>query len=214
MEPGYDPLRAQYDMLTTDALLELEREGGLTPAALAALRDELARRDDRPNGAPGAPPVASAPAWPVQGMSPHGPLAPLGARLLARMIDFVIPYGLFYGPLWLLSPLLPESEETSVAVAFWTAVFVVLVVAAVGYALFADALPGGQSLGKRLLAIRVVDEKSGAACSYWQSFVRNLVLGMLNFIDWLFIFGLRRQRLGDLAARTIVVNKPSAFYAD
>src|SRR6185295_14327998 len=73
------------------------------------------------------------------------------------------------------------------------------------YTLLADGLEGGQSFGKRMVGIRVVSMRSGKPCSFGQSFVRNLLLMILGPIDWIFIFGDRRQRLGDKAAGTIVV---------
>ena len=73
------------------------------------------------------------------------------------------------------------------------------------YYLFADGFPGGRSLAKRWLGMEVIDATSGAPCSFWQSFVRNLLLALLGPIDWVFIFGERHQRLGDKAAGTIVV---------
>jgi uncharacterized RDD family membrane protein YckC len=73
------------------------------------------------------------------------------------------------------------------------------------YTLLADGLEGGQSFGKRMVGIRVVSMQSGAPCSFGQSFIRNLLLMILGPIDWIFIFGDRRQRLGDKAAGTIVV---------
>ena len=75
----------------------------------------------------------------------------------------------------------------------------------IAYYLFADALPGGQSLAKRWLGIAVVDQETGAPCTPWQSFVRNLLLAVLGPLDWIFIFGDRHQRLGDKAAGTVVV---------
>jgi uncharacterized RDD family membrane protein YckC len=85
----------------------------------------------------------------------------------------------------------------------------VLIAAAIFYAftyvLFSDGLAGGQSLGKRWVGIRVISAETGAPCTYRQSFVRNLLLSFLGPIDWIFIFGERRQRLGDKAAGTIVV---------
>ncbi len=78
----------------------------------------------------------------------------------------------------------------------------------VGYYLFADGLAGGQSIAKRWLGMAVVDARSGAPCTFWQSFVRNLLLAILGPLDWLFIFGGRHQRLGDKAASTIVVANP------
>ena len=73
------------------------------------------------------------------------------------------------------------------------------------YTLLADGLKGGQSFGKRMVGILVVSMETGAPCSFGQSFVRNLLLMILGPIDWIFIFGDRRQRLGDKAAGTIVV---------
>lgn len=77
---------------------------------------------------------------------------------------------------------------------------------ALAYYFFADALPGGQSLGKRMLGVAVVDKHTHAPCSLAQSFVRNLLLAVLGMLDWLFIFGDGRQRLGDMLAGTIVVD--------
>ena len=79
------------------------------------------------------------------------------------------------------------------------------VLGAAAYLLLADALPGGQSLAKRWLGLAVVDARSGAPCSLGQSLVRNLCLGVLGPLDWIFIFGERHQRLGDKLAGTIVV---------
>jgi uncharacterized RDD family membrane protein YckC len=73
------------------------------------------------------------------------------------------------------------------------------------YTLLADGLEGGQSWGKRMVGIRVVSMQTGAPCSFGQSFIRNLLLMILGPIDWIFIFGDRRQRLGDKAAGTIVI---------
>lgn len=72
------------------------------------------------------------------------------------------------------------------------------------YLAFRDGMAEGQSLGKRWLGIRVVDEISGAPCSYFQSFGRNCLMG-LGPIDAIVIFGEGRQRLGDKVANTIVI---------
>lgn len=73
------------------------------------------------------------------------------------------------------------------------------------YTLLADGLEGGQSIGKRMVGIRVISADTGAPCTFGQSFLRNLLLAFLGPIDWIFIFGERRQRLGDKAAGTIVI---------
>ena len=73
-----------------------------------------------------------------------------------------------------------------------------------GYLLFSDGLGEGQSFGKKLVKIAVVDRSTGAPCTYGGSLLRNLVR-MLGVFDWAFALGERRQRLGDKAANTIVV---------
>ena len=73
------------------------------------------------------------------------------------------------------------------------------------YIFFADGFPGGQSFGKKWMGMRVVDSRTGKPCSFWQSFIRNLLLAFLGPIDWLFIFGAKHQRLGDKAAHTFVL---------
>lgn len=81
------------------------------------------------------------------------------------------------------------------------------------YYFFADALPGGQSFGKRMMGVAVVDKHTHAPCSLAQSFVRNLLLAVLGILDWVFIFGDGRQRLGDMLAGTIVVDAVAVQHA-
>ena len=76
---------------------------------------------------------------------------------------------------------------------------------AVAYYFLADGLEGGQSWAKRWLGVAVVDARTGEPCGFGQSFVRNFLLAVLGPLDWLFIFGGRKQRLGDIVAGTLVV---------
>ena len=78
---------------------------------------------------------------------------------------------------------------------------------AIAYFLFSDSLPNGQSLGKRLLGIVVVDERSYLNCNPWQSFLRNITTPFLSVIDWIFIFFGSRKRLGDMLANTVVLKE-------
>ena len=69
----------------------------------------------------------------------------------------------------------------------------------------------GQTLGKQLMSIRVVDETTMQHLDFARSLVRNI----LRIIDWLPLFYLisfiliatntRKQRIGDMAAPSIVV---------
>jgi uncharacterized RDD family membrane protein YckC len=71
------------------------------------------------------------------------------------------------------------------------------------YFLFSDALPNGQSIGKRLLNIRVIHKDTMHPCSLFQSFLRNVTFP-LGILDWAFIFFGSHRRLGDFIASTIV----------
>jgi uncharacterized RDD family membrane protein YckC len=68
----------------------------------------------------------------------------------------------------------------------------------------------GQTVGKRLLNIRVVKE-SGRACDYPSAFIRNVpALVQLGLLSYLVAFASmaatdKRQRLFDRAAQTVVV---------
>ena len=73
------------------------------------------------------------------------------------------------------------------------------------YYLFQDGLRNGQSYGKRIVRTKVIDSRNGSPCTFGQSFLRNLLIAILGFIDWIFIFGEKRQRLGDKLAKTLVV---------
>ena len=81
-----------------------------------------------------------------------------------------------------------------------------------GYATVAELLFNGQTLGKRVMGIRVMDER-GLRLRPGQVLIRNLVrvLDFLPFgygIGGIFcLFSSRCQRLGDLAAGTIVVRE-------
>jgi uncharacterized RDD family membrane protein YckC len=124
-------------------------------------------------------------------------LASRTERLVAQVIDGLIAFGLLLA-LAFFGALAPEA----IAWVFSLSGLLLFV----GYILFGDSLPGGQSYGKRMAGIAVINEHTGAPCSPWQSFLRNVMLSVLGLFDWVFIFGEKHQRLGDMAAGTIVVD--------
>ena len=73
------------------------------------------------------------------------------------------------------------------------------------YYLFQDGLRNGQSYGKRIAKTKVIDSRNGSPCTFGQSFIRNFLFWILGLIDCVFIFGEKRQQLGDKAAKTLVV---------
>lgn len=62
-------------------------------------------------------------------------------------------------------------------IAFVASVFIFLPMAGL-YFWFRDALDGGRSVGKAWLKLRTVDTTTGAACTWSQSFRRNLLPGL------------------------------------
>ncbi|WP_222847181.1 RDD family protein [Pontiella desulfatans] len=90
---------------------------------------------------------------------------------------------------------------------------IVYFVVTVGYGICLEWLWNGQTLGKRLLRLRVVDE-GGHRLHFSQIVVRNLLrfvdsLPMFYFVGGVTtLFNARAQRLGDLAAGTVVVRQP------
>lgn len=125
------------------------------------------------------------------------PLATLGERLLGQTVDSMavaaaILVTFFFGAV---------SDEEVLS----SFLLIGAIVLALAYLLLADGLEGGQSYGKRVMKIAVVDAKTLVPCTFGQSFIRNLLLMAIGLFDWVFIFGERRQRLGDKAAGTIVI---------
>jgi uncharacterized RDD family membrane protein YckC len=101
-----------------------------------------------------------------------------------------------------------------------TAVFVVgYFIISIGYFITCEWLWRGQSFGKRLLRLRVVDAE-GLRLQFHQIVTRNL----LRFVDALPLFYLlgglvcwfnrKCQRLGDIAANTIVIRQPHVAEPD
>jgi uncharacterized RDD family membrane protein YckC len=100
--------------------------------------------------------------------------------------------------------------SADVAVAFMTIAYFAV---SIGYGILTEWFWRGQTLGKRLLKLRVLDEQ-GLRLTFSQVVVRNL----LRFVDALPAFYLvggvallmsrRAQRLGDYAANTVVVRIP------
>jgi len=129
--------------------------------------------------------------------SQRGRLASRSRRLIAQLIDDAVAFV----PALVIAALNGWDPDTS-AVSFRIATML-----GVAYIIVSDGFEGGQSLGKRIMDIAVIDVESGAPCTYGQSIARNLLLAVLGPIDWVFIFGERHQRLGDKLARTMVVDQ-------
>ena len=124
-------------------------------------------------------------------------LAHPGKRFQGQFIDGFIAYVLGVFAFYLI-------DITSVRdVAVYSGVFIGLI-----YYLFSDAMPNGQSIGKKLLNIQVVNASNKQPCTLLESFLRNITFP-LGLFDWIFIFFGQHKRLGDFIASTIVIKKTS-----
>jgi uncharacterized RDD family membrane protein YckC len=121
-------------------------------------------------------------------------LASLGSRLKGQLLDGAIALALTF---CLMFPFLFMGLSDEIIASLALIIYF-------GYLLFADAFKGGQSLGKRVMKTAVINLNDGKPCSFIQSLVRNIIQ-VFGIIDWVFIFGKKHQRLGDMAAGTIVV---------
>ena len=132
-----------------------------------------------------------------------------GSRLLALIVDSSFALAVSGAIYRLLVPTLPHG----LGYAIWATLSFVL---AWGYHVYFETRHRGQSPGKRLLGLRVVDGR-GLPLAVEQSFVRN-VLRVLDLAPAFYGLGAatlaldrHRRRLGDVAADTMVVRESRSF---
>jgi uncharacterized RDD family membrane protein YckC len=142
--------------------------------------------------------------------------AGLGSRFAAQLIDVLVLWGLL---LALGGACLGLGAVTGRGDAALLAFILVGFAIFWGYWIVPEALWSGQTLGKRLLHLRVVDA-GGGPITVGQAIVRNLVR-VVDFLPLYYAVGAiaifaspRNQRLGDLAAGTVVVRERLAVRLD
>lgn len=195
MEITVGQLRETYARKETDELLDLRARNELTDVARIALDEELQSRGVQDTEVARVSEQREQNQAVVEKGTSN--LAPELHRLAAWLIDVWGALGVMvaiYFPLFIYMPksIYDPLDKMSLPLYF-------------GYLLFKDAWRG-QSIGKRILRIKVVHKTTGRPCSAPQSFLRNL-LHILGIFDWVFIFGKEKRRLGDIAANTCVVRK-------
>lgn len=129
----------------------------------------------------------------MNNQNPITNLAHPGKRFQGQFIDGIVTLILGYSTFYLLISAI--SKETA---------SIIGMLMGASYFLFSDSLPNGQSIGKRLLNIKVVNQSTKLPCSKTESFLRNITFP-LGIFDWIFIFFGSHRRLGDFIAATIVI---------
>ena len=192
-------LQANYERMNTDILIETKIKGGLTDVAHHLLEEELKKRGVKTSDVEEYIETAEGNYKPddfAEGIKIRD-LASTGKRYLAQILDQFIAIGLGLFIAFIFEMI--GIKEIGILL-FWLIY--------VAYIMFNDALPNGQSLGKKLLSIKVVNKTSGMPCKFSESFKRNIttVIPFLAMIDAVMIFGIKKQRMGDELANTLVVN--------
>ena len=137
------------------------------------------------------------------------PLAGPVTRFLAWIIDMFAISVVTRLLAYVVSILGVLSEDLATAL-----VILVYFLVSIGYGIILEYYWRGQTLGKRVLSIRVMDEQ-GLKLAFSQVAVRNLLrpvdsLPLLYMVGGLTaVISRRGQRLGDLAANTVVVWQPN-----
>ncbi len=209
MSEDYESVvRESFRRMSTEELIQRKARGSLVPSATKLIEAELATRgvteagyakilEDARRGVTEAEYAKVLGDTRTDGVAlsdlPDGlhtsDLASPGIRLVAHFIDHFIAICILVGCVMV--------SESLALLGFFGYVI---------YYLFSDALPGGKSIGKRLLGIRVVGVEGLFACTPMQSFKRNIimVIPLIGFLDMFSIFGRRNQRWGDQWAGTLV----------
>jgi uncharacterized RDD family membrane protein YckC len=133
-------------------------------------------------------------------------LAGLGSRFVAELLDYVLK-GLVIGALAILLYAIGSGVATAVFLVLAWAVWF-------GYDVLFEVLAGGRTPGKRACGIRVV-RTGGQPVGFRTSAIRNL-LRIVDGPATSYVAGMvailvsrQNQRLGDMAAGTLVVREPS-----
>ncbi len=124
--------------------------------------------------------------------------AGIGKRLIAIFIDLVVLIGTSIFISWLISS--TKVINPSYQLILFSFIFF-------SYNFFFELFYEGQSIGKISQKIKVVKE-NGESAGFWQYLIRAL----LRPVDYMFALGIlvmvfnkKGQRLGDIAAKTIVI---------
>lgn len=136
-------------------------------------------------------------------------LAGVGSRGAAFLVDLLLEGTV----LFLVTVAAGSVSELSSAVVA-IAAFVIFL----GYPILAEAFAGGRTVGKALLGISVV-AVDGTPVTFLSATIRNVVR-LVDSLPGVYLVGIiavlatsRNQRVGDLAAGTLVVHRPRAAVA-
>jgi uncharacterized RDD family membrane protein YckC len=142
------------------------------------------------------------------------PLAGIGSRFIAILIDYLLQFAAYIVLMLVMLLFLPSMQKFASASAKWFVAMLILIPFLLqwGYFTLFEGLWHGQTPGKRVAKIRVI-QQSGRAITIFESLSRNFVRAV-DFLPTFYVVGSisifvtsRNQRLGDLVAGTLVVHE-------
>jgi uncharacterized RDD family membrane protein YckC len=161
--------------------------------------------------------LQAATAAPTSTYSPPSPLGDLGSRIVAGIVDYII-IGIVTGILAVLLFVgtiagLAAGPAMIIGFSGWVGgVLGILGIMWLLWLIYFSYFEGtsGQTIGKTLTHIKVIKE-DGSRCDFGSALIRN-ILRIVDHLPFLYILGIvliaateKRQRLGDMLAKTIVV---------
>lgn len=136
------------------------------------------------------------------------------ARMLAVLVDWLAIIVLTLLFTQLTAVVAAVSIDLYYALFFWIGFSLNF-----GYPLLLEWRWGGQTLGKKMLRLRVVDA-SGLRLQFHQILIRNLIR-LVDILPFFYLLGgavaflsRKSQRLGDIAANTVVIRMPKLELPD
>jgi uncharacterized RDD family membrane protein YckC len=142
------------------------------------------------------------------------PLAGIGSRFIAILVDYLLQFAAFIVLILIMLLFLPSVQKFEAASAKWLIAILILVPFLLqwGYFTLFEGLWHGQTPGKRIAKIRVI-QQSGRAITIFEALSRNLIRA-IDFLPTFYVVGTisifvtsRNQRLGDVVAGTLVVHE-------
>lgn len=136
--------------------------------------------------------------------------ASLGARMAAQLIDWVIEFVWLFAMVWLLTEIDDILKEHTVMLVFY---LLLVFVPVIGYSLLWELFNHGQTPGKWLMKLRVVNVDGsspslGSLVMRWMLWIADgPTLGFLGI--FVMLINRNHQRFGDMAAGTMVIRLAS-----
>lgn len=139
----------------------------------------------------------------AEGMEIHLRAAGPFLRFIAFLLDWLVKFAAFLALGLIINIIFPVlGANVTEAVKLLSIFFIIWF-----YDVLFEISPWGATIGKRVMGLRVVDEAGGGirlGSSMIRNFIRQIEI-LLPFVPLIAFFNPRFQRLGDLAAGTLVI---------